>query len=101
MELNAVTAQRLAQNLSAVSGQAIGASGEAAPFADVLQNAMQHLEGLQANADGAMALLASGQPVELHEVMLATEQASLGFRLALQVRTKIIEAYQEIMRTQV
>lgn len=101
MELNAVTARPLAQNVPAVRGQAIEATGEAAPFADLLQNAIQHLEGLQANADGAMTLLASGQPVELHEVMLATEQASLGFRLAMQVRTKIIEAYQEIMRTQV
>ena len=45
--------------------------------------------------------VASGEPVELHDVMLAQERASLGFELAVQVRNKLVEAYQDIMRMQV
>ena len=45
--------------------------------------------------------LATGQPVDIHEVMLNTEQASLGFSMALQVRNKLIDAYQEVMRMSV
>ncbi|MBZ4653161.1 MAG: flagellar hook-basal body complex protein FliE [Bacillota bacterium] len=45
--------------------------------------------------------LALGKNVELHQVMLATEQASLALQLTVQIRNKVIEAYQEVMRMQV
>ena len=45
--------------------------------------------------------LAAGEPIDIHEVMLNTEQASLGFSMALQVRNKLVDAYQEIMRMSV
>ena len=48
-----------------------------------------------------MAQLAAGEPVELHDVMIAMEEADLSLRLALQVRNKLVEAYQEIQRMQV
>ena len=45
--------------------------------------------------------MAKGDPIDIHEVMLNTEQASLGFSMALQVRNKLIDAYQEVMRMSV
>ena len=45
--------------------------------------------------------LALGKNVDLHQVMMATEQASLALQLTIQIRNKIIEAYQEVMRMQV
>ncbi len=45
--------------------------------------------------------LALGKNVELHQVMLATEQANLALQLTIQIRNKVIEAYQEVMRMQV
>lgn len=70
-------------------------------FQNMLSGAMSSLDKLQTEADATTAKLVSGQPVELHEVLLATEKASLGFQLVVQVRNKIVEAYQDVMRMQV
>jgi flagellar hook-basal body complex protein FliE len=42
-----------------------------------------------------------GEPVELHRVVLAGEEAALAFEMMLGVRNKVVEAYQEVMRMQV
>jgi flagellar hook-basal body complex protein FliE len=52
-------------------------------------------------AQDGVQKLASGQAGSLHETMIHMEEAKLSFQLLSQVRTRIIEAYQEIMRTQV
>ncbi len=70
-------------------------------FGDVLKQAVDSLGQLGQQADASTMKLASGQPIDIHEVMLNTEQASLGFSMALQVRNKLVDAYQEIMRMSV
>jgi flagellar hook-basal body complex protein FliE len=67
-------------------------------FGTMLKQAIGGLQSLGAQADASSLKLATGQPVDLHEVMLNTEQASLGFQVALQVRNKLVDAYSEIMR---
>lgn len=101
MNVIGIAAYRAA-SAAGVSGETGGpAQPHDGSFGDVLNRAMKQLEGLQANADAATLQLVSGQPVEIHEAMLAMEEASLGLQLAVQVRNKVMEAYQEIMRTQV
>ena len=78
----------------------VGKAG-AGSFGQTLTDALSKLNDLQTQADDATTKLATGQPVELHDVMTAVEQASIAFELTLQVRNKLMEAYQEIMRTQV
>jgi flagellar hook-basal body complex protein FliE len=72
------------------------ATGEG--FGDLLSKAINQLAQLESEANNAAVNLATGEPVEIHDVMVAMEQANLGFQLALQVRNKLIDAYQEIMR---
>ncbi|MDA8186944.1 MAG: flagellar hook-basal body complex protein FliE [Dehalococcoidales bacterium] len=79
--------------------QADSASPES--FQKLLGDAVSSLNKVQIEADSSAAKLAAGEPVELHEVLLATEKASLAFQLAVQVRNKVVEAYQEVMRMQV
>jgi|SRR3990172_12523390 len=55
----------------------------------------------QAQADEAVRQLATGQSDNLHDVMLQVAQADLSFRTILEVRNRLTEAYQEIMRMQV
>lgn len=69
-------------------------------FGGLFTDLLAKLSALQADADQLAAGLAAGEAVDLHEVMLAMEKASLGFQLALQVRNKVVEAYQEVMRLQ-
>jgi flagellar hook-basal body complex protein FliE len=72
-----------------------------ARFVQVLSKAVNDVGGLQRTADvQAMSLLAGGQ-TELHQAVIATEKAQLALNFALQVRNKVIEAYQEVMRMQV
>ena len=78
------------------------AAGESTEsFQKLLTDAVGSLSKLQSEADSSAAQLAAGQPVELHQVMLATEKANIAFELAVQVRNKVVEAYQEVMRMQV
>ena len=76
-----------------------GAPG--ASFGDVLKDSLSQVNALQQEADGAIRSLATGGTATLHDTMLALQQAELSFKLRLQVRTKIVEAYQEVLRMQV
>jgi len=100
-----------APNPAAASGQAslaVGAQGSATAgpaatatgFTQTLSNAIGSVSGLQTNADTSVAGLALNQGVDIHEAMIAMEQASLGMNLAVQVRNKAIEAYQTLINMQ-
>ena len=67
-------------------------------FGEVLGRALEELSALENRADELTARLARGEPVELHEVIIATEKAQLALELAVQLRNRVVEAYQEIMR---
>jgi flagellar hook-basal body complex protein FliE len=75
--------------------------GSAKPFGDLLRDAVDQVNRLQAHADQLAEQLASGEVQDVHQVMVAMERASLALQLTVQVRNKVIEAYQEMMRTQV
>lgn len=70
-------------------------------FRDAVARQLDHVNGLQAKVDHLVGQFASGGNVGIHEVMIAAEEAGLGMQLALQVRNRALEAFQEIMRTQV
>lgn len=55
----------------------------------------------QAAAGESVNTLLSGQNVSLHQTMIATEEASISFQLMVEVRNKLLESYQELMRMQV
>ena len=70
-------------------------------FGELLKDAVDQVNQLQGQADKLAEQLASGNLKDVHQVMVAMEKASLALQLTIQVRNKAIEAYQEIMRTQV
>lgn len=70
-------------------------------FKDFLLNAVDHVNKLQMEAQQTTAKLASGQIDNLHEVMIAVEKADIALQFAVQVRNKIIDAYNEVMRMQI
>ncbi len=70
-------------------------------FGKALMNAIEGLDAVQKSADDKAMELATGEPIDLHEVMLSRETASLHMQLALQVRNKLVEAYQDVMRMQI
>lgn len=76
-------------------GQAPGSS-----FFDTLGDAFGQLNGQLTAADAAGADFAAGGSADVHTVMLQMEEASISLKMGVQVRDKLLEAYQEIMRTQ-
>jgi flagellar hook-basal body complex protein FliE len=77
------------------------ADGQAAgTFRGVLEGAIQTVEQSRTEASQAVQGFLSGDGQELHSAILATQRADLAFELSLQVRNKVVSAYQEIMRMQ-
>ena len=70
-------------------------------FTDMLTKAISETNNKQIEADRAIEKLSSGEEKNIHEAMITLEKADISLRLMVQMRNKIIEAYQEIMRMQV
>lgn len=70
-------------------------------FGEVLSNALGQVNKLQNDAEQASVNLAAGKIQDVSEVVIATEKASVALQLTMQVRNKVVDAYQEIMRMQV
>ena len=79
----------------------IGGEEGGASFSDTLTESLGKVNDLQKEADMAIEDFATGKTRNIHETMIAVNKADLAFRLTMQVRNKIVEAYQEVMRTQV
>jgi len=67
-------------------------------FGEVLSGVFDQVNGAQMRADSMVEALALGEPVEIHQVMLALNEASNAMSMTMQVRNKALEAYQELMR---
>jgi flagellar hook-basal body complex protein FliE len=69
-------------------------------FQSVLTDAVHGVESLRHTANRSVETFLAGEGEELHRTVLATQRAELAFDLFLQVRNKVAQAYQEIMRMQ-
>lgn len=93
--------------ITAVSPVAMGEPTTTAPvtppshaFAQMFEAGVAKLDGEVRTAEGSLGDLASGKPLELHNVMLQLEQARIGVQTFIQVRNKVLESYQDLMRMQ-
>ena len=81
-----------------------GVGPAAAPktsFADQLKNAVAEVDGLQTRREEMVEKMVTGEATEVHDVMIAAKESQLAFELLLEIRNKLLESYQEIMRMQV
>lgn len=70
-------------------------------FGSVLKDAIMDINKLQTDADKAIANVQLEDAGSIHEAMIALEKADISFQVMMQVRNKIIDAYQQIMQMQV
>jgi flagellar hook-basal body complex protein FliE len=87
-------------HLPAAGVHAPAAVSKPGEFKNVLETAIQHVEQFRNDANVKVEKFLSGETEELHSAALAVQKADLAFDLGLQVRNKVVEAYQEIMRMQ-
>jgi len=69
-------------------------------FADTMKEFVQDVDKMQKVADYQVERYATGDLKDIHEVMIAAEQANLSFQLLMEIRNKVIESYRELMRMQ-
>jgi flagellar hook-basal body complex protein FliE len=78
-----------------------GAGARSGDFQKLFESAVNKVEGLRVGAEQSAERFLSGESEELHQTALATQRAEIAFDLFLQVRNKVVQAYQEVMRMQV
>ena len=80
---------------------AIASGGGATGFVEALGRALESVDAMQRDANAVKAAVASGDRVDMAQAVTTIERANVAFQLALQVRNKLLEAYQDVMRMQV
>ncbi len=70
-------------------------------FQDLLESSIRSVEQMRSAASSSVDQFLGGEQEDPHTVALATERAELAFDLFLQVRNKVVQAYQEVMRMQI
>lgn len=77
-----------------------GIKSPAGSFQSVLSDAIGRVQQFQEASQSSIDKFLSGEDQEVHKVALATQQAELSFDLFMQIRNKVVSAYQEVMRMQ-
>ena len=75
-------------------------SDEGPSFADTLERALGDVSDLQETARDSISAFLRGDPVEIHEVMAATEEAGIALEMLIEVRNKLTEAYRTVINMQ-
>jgi flagellar hook-basal body complex protein FliE len=73
-----------------------GGATDNSEFMNTLRTAIDQVGQLQSEADGKVAQLLTGNGQDVHTAMIAVEKASLAFQMMVQVRNKIVQAYQQV-----
>lgn len=84
------------------SSKPMGTQSESgADFSALLKDALSSVNDAQLEASEAVQKVLSGETKDIHSTMIALQKADVSLKLMLEVKNKIVEAYQEVMRTQV
>jgi flagellar hook-basal body complex protein FliE len=84
-----------------VASQAPATNPAAGSFDNVLSRLVNEVDTRQGIANDAVRGLLAGENVSLHQAMIASEEASISFQLMVEIRNKLLESYQEMMRMQI
>ena len=86
------------QSVRPLAGSTSAAPGS---FGDLVKTAVEKVDASQKTAEQEIAKVVTGESQDLHQTIAALQSADLTFQLALQVRNKLVNAYDEVMRMQV
>jgi flagellar hook-basal body complex protein FliE len=99
-DLSMLTKTNLVNNKSN-TGHGLSADNAVKTFENVIGNHINELNSKQKEAENAVNIFATGGNIDLHSVMVAMEKSSLSMQLTMQMRNKILQAYQEISKMHV
>lgn len=99
--ISLVTLANPATAIQPVRQLAAGQAGAGNIFHSMFQAAVNTVENFQSQANNSVEDFLAGKNEDVHTAVIATQRADLSFELFMQVRNKVVSAYQEIMRMQV
>ncbi|MBD3344700.1 MAG: flagellar hook-basal body complex protein FliE [Chitinivibrionales bacterium] len=67
-------------------------------FKDTLKGVMKDVNDMQVKADKSIEKMVAGEITDVHQVMSAVEEANVAFNMMMEIRNKVMDAYQEVMR---
>lgn len=90
-------------SIDSVSGTSTNGSSDTSSldFSSILKDKLNEVNDKQMNSDNITNQFISGEDVDVHQVMLSAQEAQMSLQLAVQMRNKIVESYQELNRMQV
>lgn len=98
LNLNALNPARLGTEGIKPAGPAV--PGQEGSFSDLLKQALEEVNDSQATAEQEARNLMTGESTDMHTAILAVQKADVSFQMMMAVRSKLIEAYREVMRMQ-
>lgn len=96
MAVNGISA--VTQMVASLPATGTAGAADGADFGQILANALEEINTQQLNSAKMTDDFVTGKTDSIHEVMIAAEEASISLQLAMEVRNKVLDAYQEIMR---
>jgi flagellar hook-basal body complex protein FliE len=97
--LPAVELQKMTEQTGPVTASPPGVGGGS--FAGFLGQMVREVSAKQGVADAAVDGLLTGENVSLHQAMISMEEANVSFQLMVEVRNRLLDSYQELMRMQI
>ncbi len=102
MTINAITSfPSLAPVSTSANTTVEGSQNSGESFGSLIKDAVESLDGSQKGAEQEISKAVTGESTDLHKTIISLQSADLKFQLGLQVRNKLIGAYEEVMRMQV
>ncbi len=74
---------------------------EKGKFAELLKEAINEVSKVEKNADEEIKKVVTGEEKNIHKTLIAVEKADLSFQLMMEIKNKLMDAYQELMRTRI
>lgn len=92
---------KLNPNLGRASEKTIVNPKNVPSFTDTMKGFMKDVNHMQNHADRSIEKMVAGEITDVHQVMVSVEEANTAFALMMELRNKMLESYQEVMRMQV
>jgi flagellar hook-basal body complex protein FliE len=96
-----ISPAELERLLPSATTQAPSSANTPASFDNVLTRLVNEVDARQTAAGDSVRGLLAGENVSLHQAMIASEEAGISFQLMVEIRNKLLESYQEMMRMQI
>lgn len=77
-----------------------GGNGSGVSFGDTLKQALNEVSGMQEKSSDAIASFLRGEPIEMHQVMAASEEAGIALDALIEIRNKLTDAYRAVINMQ-